>query len=46
MPLDEKRLFADHVIDNSGTPEETAHQVRALWGRLTGEPGARTEEAR
>jgi dephospho-CoA kinase len=46
MPLDEKRLFADHVIDNSGTPEETAHQVRALWTRLAGEPGAAAEGAR
>jgi len=31
MPLDEKRALADHVIDNAGTPEETARQVRALW---------------
>jgi dephospho-CoA kinase len=45
MPLDEKRLLADHVIDNSGTPEETGRQVRALWTRLAGEPGATTEEA-
>ena len=45
MPLDEKRLLADHVIDNSGTPEETGRQVRALWRRLAGEPGATTEEA-
>ena len=45
MPLDEKRLLADHVIDNSGTPEETGRQVRALWTRLAGEPGATTVEA-
>lgn len=31
MPLDEKRALADHVIDNSGTPEDTDRQVRALW---------------
>ena len=46
MPLDEKRLFADHVIDNSGTPEETERQVRALWSTLAGEPGAKAEEVR
>lgn len=34
LPLDEKARMADHVIDNSGTPEETARQVRALWRRL------------
>jgi dephospho-CoA kinase len=31
MPIDEKKALADHVIDNSGTPEETERQVRALW---------------
>jgi dephospho-CoA kinase len=46
MPLDEKRVFADHVIDNSGTPEETEQRVRALWSRLAGEPRATTEEVR
>jgi dephospho-CoA kinase len=46
MPLDEKRLFADHVIDNSGTPAETERQVRALWTALTGEALAETEEGR
>jgi dephospho-CoA kinase len=34
MPLDEKRRLADHVIDNSKTPEETERQVRALYERL------------
>ena len=36
MPIDEKRAMASHVIDNSGTQEETAEQVRALWETLTG----------
>jgi dephospho-CoA kinase len=36
MPLDEKRAMADHVIDNSGSPEETRRQVDALWNELTG----------
>jgi dephospho-CoA kinase len=34
LPLDEKRAMADHVIDNSGTPEETRRQIRALYARL------------
>ena len=34
MPIDEKREMASHVIDNSGTPEETAEQVRSLWEAL------------
>lgn len=36
MPIDEKRDLADHVIDNSGTPEETRAQVEALYAKLTG----------
>ena len=35
MPLDEKRALADHVIDNSGSPEETEHQARELYRELT-----------
>jgi len=35
MSLDQKRRLADHVIDNSGTPEATETQVRALHARLT-----------
>jgi len=38
MPLDEKRALADHVIDNSGSPEDTERQVRALYEQLTREP--------
>jgi dephospho-CoA kinase len=34
MPLEEKKALADFVIDNSGTPEETERQVRALWETL------------
>jgi dephospho-CoA kinase len=37
MSLDEKRDLADHVIDNSGTREETEAQVRALYARLAGD---------
>jgi dephospho-CoA kinase len=35
LPIDEKREMADHVIDNSGTIEETRAQVTALVSRLT-----------
>lgn len=34
-PLAEKIPEADWVIDNSGPPEETRRQVRALWHKLT-----------
>ena len=34
LPLHEKKALADFVIDNSGTPEETERQVRALWETL------------
>jgi len=36
MPIDEKRALADHVIDNSGSLEETEARVRALFERLVG----------
>jgi len=39
MPLDEKRVLADHVIDNSGSREETEARVRALWKRWEAEAG-------
>lgn len=35
LPIDQKRALADHVIDNSGTPEATRAQVEALVWRLT-----------
>ena len=34
LPLHEKKALADFVIDNSGTPEATERQVRALWETL------------
>jgi dephospho-CoA kinase len=46
LPIDEKRAMADHVIDNSGTLEETREQVRALVARLTqGRLGAGSPDA-
>ena len=40
MPLDEKRRLADHVIDNSGSLEDTERQVRALYRQLVAEAPA------
>ena len=37
MPIDEKKRLADHVIDNSGSAEETERQVRELFTRLSAE---------
>jgi dephospho-CoA kinase len=37
LPIDEKRQFADHLIDNSGSLEQTEQQVEALWARIKGE---------
>jgi len=35
MPVVEKRRLADHVIDNSGSIEQTREQVNSLWRKLT-----------
>ena len=35
LPLDRKRELADHVIDNSGSRDETRRQVEALYARLS-----------
>ena len=44
LPIDEKREMADHVIDNSGTPEETRAQVVALFEHLSARGGSGTTE--
>ncbi len=36
MPIHEKRRRAHHVIDNSGTQEETRRQVEEVWAQMTG----------
>ena len=36
MPLHEKVRRADHIINNSGTLDDTRVQVAALWKELTG----------
>lgn len=38
LPLDRKRQLADHVIDNSGSPEDTARQVDRLYTTLVESP--------
>jgi dephospho-CoA kinase len=38
MPLDEKRKYADYVIDTSGTKEETLRQVRETYNSLRSIP--------
>ncbi|MGQ9631947.1 MAG: dephospho-CoA kinase [bacterium] len=40
MPLDEKLARADYVVDNCGTLEETAQQVRRIWQALIREASA------
>jgi dephospho-CoA kinase len=36
MPIENKRGLAHHVINNSGTREETQAQVKAVWKQLSG----------
>lgn len=41
MPLDEKRTYADYVIDNTGTREATERQTREVFEKLRQEAGKR-----
>jgi dephospho-CoA kinase len=34
LPIDEKRVYADFIIDNGGSMAETEEQVKALWEDL------------
>jgi dephospho-CoA kinase len=36
MPIEEKRRRAHHVIDNSGSREETRRQVEEVWAQMSG----------
>lgn len=36
MPIDEKRRRAHHVIDNSGTRDQTRRQVEEMWSQMLG----------
>ena len=35
MPIDQKRERAQHVIDNSGSRDETREQVKTLWPQIS-----------
>jgi dephospho-CoA kinase len=35
MPIEEKKGYADFIIDNSGSLEDTRKQAREVWNRLT-----------
>lgn len=39
MPLDEKRKYADYVIDNTGTREASEQQTREVFEKLRQEAG-------
>jgi len=41
MPLDEKRAYADYVIENTGTREETEQQARDIFAKLKEGAGQR-----
>jgi dephospho-CoA kinase len=41
MPLDEKRKYADFVIENTGTREGTEQQAREVFAKLKAEAGRR-----
>jgi dephospho-CoA kinase len=34
LPIDEKRAYADYIIDNSGSLEEAKKQVQEVWEKL------------
>jgi len=34
MPIEEKKMLANHVIDNSGSREATRERVESLWEQL------------
>lgn len=37
MPIEDKRARAHHVIDNSGTREDTRAQIRSVWKQIAGD---------
>ncbi len=38
MPLDEKRKYADYIVDTSGTKDDTLHQVEETYNLLRSVP--------
>lgn len=43
LPIDEKKTYADYLIDNSGSLEETRKKVQDLWKELKGIQGAKKQ---
>ena len=43
MPIEEKKAYADYIVDNSGPLEETASQVDEVWRDLLEYQGTRKE---
>jgi dephospho-CoA kinase len=41
MPLDEKKKYADYVIENTGTREATERQAREIFVKIKAEAGRR-----
>jgi dephospho-CoA kinase len=42
LPIEEKRLAASHVIDNSGTLEELEAEVARFWANISRDPTPKT----
>jgi len=36
LPIEEKRRRAHHIVDNSGTVEQTRKQVEEVWAQMSG----------
>jgi dephospho-CoA kinase len=34
LPIEEKRGYADFIVDNSGTLDQTRRQVEEIWKKL------------
>jgi dephospho-CoA kinase len=34
LSIEEKKAYADHLVDNSGSVEETKKQVLAVWEKI------------
>ena len=44
LSIDEKRAYADYLIDNSGPPADTEKQVRETWEKIKAFQGSKTGE--
>jgi len=46
LPIDEKRAYADYIIDNTGSLEETKKQVEEVWQKIREFQKNRAEKGR